>query len=316
MKKLSLLFALVATICFTAVSCDKEMLDTSSNSIADTEAADEYDNGIVVEDPDDIEEPEPIELEDRAAAVRIDSITTSNLYNIVSQTVVPPITGCTGVNKYAGYYIIRKGGRAFALTYNIYLSGAGLETVTGISTNRADFVTVSGLTKVSANQYSFVIKDDVETTTLKARSIKITITDGVKNYSKSVKFIGGNEQGNFGSAMWGVADERKKLGKDYLIVHPSVAIDSTYIPQLGDVIYFTTETVTVTVDDNIKAGTIITTPVSYAATRTKAARTKFKLAEYNARCNYRRTTKSQSVNIGAKPVSASGAIATHYYRGG
>lgn len=314
MKKIIILvvFALCAFCLSVGIqSCKKkESVDTTNLPKIGVFEGDEYDQGLVVEEPDEPEEE--IDDTDYQADVKkpkIDSIVPSSSANICESFLPYGNSGCTTTTyKYAGRYRIHQTPGRFNVNYKYFIHFSLPVALTGaIITNKADFVAVSDLTMLDSTKYSFLIKDTASTI-LRTKVVKITVTDTQnRTFSKSIKVVGKNGQSDYGKSMWGIEEELRLLGRNTTIGAANY-IDTTYVPKFGDIVSF------ISGNDEFKMGIIATIPIWKPATRTKVAGNKIKLIEWNARCNFRKTTKSQTVNEKAIPVSVTGEQAIFYYR--
>lgn len=293
MKKLILFDVFALFIAAFSVACKKNT-EVDNSPRVETFDGDEYDKGLVIEEPEDVEEAEVPDY--NSEAIKIDSITGYKWSDNM-----PVNEDCTTEYKYKNNLIVNAG-----TSNKMTLYTSDKDSIISISSNKTTLnpllSTQNILSKV--HQFSLSTTNDL----FKIGTVKITITGSSgKTYSKSIKVIGANSNDDvYGTSNWGFRDERVKIEKssDVNISDNSIDITSSYTPQRGDVLIF-----------GNKSGVITTAPTFKAATSTKPSAYKFKAVEMNAKCNNRKTTKSITMTDPTQIKSADGATyATKYFR--
>lgn len=262
---------------------------------------DEYDQGLVVEEPEGIEEPDPIDYEDEAAT-KIISFQSEGKIAVDGDSE----SGCSTF-KYKDYLKIGQSDEGNQTEIHFTISQP--DSIISVSVSKPA-ITVSEMSITDPTHFS--IMASAISDTFKTASIRFTfMTSTSKFVSKTIKCIGQNAVGDiYGTAMWGRRKERIGLGKNQGtdLNGDAITLNSSYIPEVGDILYYGNNT-------EKKTGVIVTSPVLKAATRTKGAARKFKIVEWNARCNARKTTKSITMYDPTQIKSADGTtLATKYFR--
>lgn len=323
MKKIIFLsvFALLSAF-VTLESCKKsEAVDASNGSSAKSEQfydGDEYDKGIITEDSE--KELEDIIDYDKDAVSKIDSIVTQG---DVKYSDLYTDAACADF-KYKTYNLMPDNQNWYR--YSIYLNNE-TDSITDVTANQNTKIDAVGSVKrierFLDNRKRWAVYCQTNSAiAIKKANIKFTVTlaDG-KSKARTVKCVGvisnisenttnGDEDNEYyeyayGTSRYTAMEERRKLNKVGIgQSNTRQDITSSYIPQLGDVLFF-----------GEMPAVIISTPVSVAATRTKQARLKFKIVESNTKCNNKRYLKSVAMTDPTQITSADGITkATKYFR--
>ena len=318
MKKILFLpvFALLSAF-LTLESCKKtEAVDASNTPKEQFYDGDEYDRGLVVEEPES--ELEDIVDYDTDATVKIDSIKTQG---DVRYTDLYTDATCNTF-KYDGYSLMSDNESAFR--FSIYLNNETDSIIDVTADKNTKIETLNGVKKIERfpdNKKRWAVycqTDNAIAITKQNIKFSITLATG-KVKTKTVKCIGvtsnisendGNDDNEYyqycyGTSKYTAVVERRKLNKIGLgRSSQRQDINSSYIPQLGDVLYFGEKPAIITVAPTLKA-----------ATRTKPAAYKFRIVESNARCNNKRYIKSVSMAANAQILSTDGTtLATKFFR--
>lgn len=320
MKKIIFLsvFALLSAFA-TLESCKKtEAVDASSHSPQEQFFdGDEYDKGLVVEEPEEAEEPEEPDYQSDAVTKII------RAYWDNDSSVLRTKEHCN-TYKYDNSFFVFDDNR-FGVTVSLKLSNK--EDIVSVESAKPIIKIEGGNNGIyyffnnSTFQFdSTILQFNVLTdsiSTLKTATSKITLTTrSGKKISKSLKFVRASTQAllnenyiitGYGNSKWSAYTERKTIGKTSKIDYDAAqTIGNSYVPQIGDAIFFGNST---------RIGVIVTTPTLKAATRTKPASYKFKFVEMNSRCNNRKYTRSFKMTNPLQILSTDGVTyATKYFR--
>jgi hypothetical protein len=276
--------------------------DTLKSEITNDVEGDEYDKGLVVEEPEEVEDEEP-NYDPEALSISIVSPGLTSNENRDPQCSTYP---------YINRYNTALGQNA---DYLNIVSNERINTITGTS-NKPSVVKPVAFARDDADTTgkTWGFYPSSESNWIKTATVKMIFTINGKVVSKTLKFIGMDSFGNiYGKSKWGVDYNRVLLNKQIAayndIGNPNQYpnITSNYVPLLGDILIFgaTTE----------KAGVITTTPIFKAATNTKPSYYKFKIVEWNAKCTGKKSTKSFKMTNPLQIVGADNVTyATKYFR--
>jgi hypothetical protein len=266
-----------------AESCKKEAIQTQQ--LTEVEA----DENILL---DEWENPDS-ELEDE---VVYDPEASTKVLEIKSQsgdtaTANADLNGCTDY-RYKGLIRAETG----ELTLTVKLSQKDT-LLTCVSAKPEIIITPNSLTRVDSVTYT--VDYTAFSDSMKTKSVRLNFTTQKgKTIGKSEKFVGFNDGGKaYGTSVWGVGLERKRLNQT-TPYGSFTAIDTSYTPQITDVLSFNS--------NDKKLAVIVNTPVLAPATNTKPAKWKFKIVEWNGKnCRATRGTKSITVS---RPLMTSGIM--------
>lgn len=305
MKKILfyMFFALCVSLVFISACKKTETLDAQNLPKSEFYDGDEYDKGKIVEEPEEMEEPEELDYTSDAS-IKIDYVSgddyTTNGYNN---------SQCTTPFKFIDRFAVAE--NQYATSDIILFRFTDSVTVTNVVTDRTE-VTVADFYKDNSASKIWDVQPNQTNPSLKTKTVKFTFTlsDGA-TVSKSIKMIGQYANaGVYGTSGWLVVDERIKMGKSRNVFDSEGAyqvLTSAYVPQKGDVLKF--------LPYSRKNAIITTDPVFKAATSTKPAGWKFKIAETNGKCNNRKYTKSMTMSDPTAILSTDGTtVATKYFR--
>lgn len=293
---------IISCFAFCLSSCQKNNTDIQSDELAE-----QIENEVIEEPSVDV--PDEIEDYDDEGTMKIESISgpKASAFEVSSWCQIP--------FKYSGFFTVGKQANAVTLTVNLSKYDSLL---TAVSVNHDSLIEVSNLSRVDDTHYTFSCSTKSHLFT--AKSIKFTFTSSrsvngtPKTFKKSIKMVGVNQLGNiYGTQLWGL----NTLGVSQITPSSAgTAIDSTYVPTLGDIIFFDHDEQRGVVTT---APEIVTTSASLLAKRGK--KYKFQITQYNVRCKSARTIKKYSLYAADfKPTSAKflnpnkEMIATKYYR--
>lgn len=283
MKKLIYIGVFACLIIAFSVACKKNT-DVDNSPKLETYDGDEYDKGLVVEEPEEVEEAEETDY-DPEATTKIDSI--------VSRTKITAAQdGCT-TYKYTGYHRLNSSSEI-----DVYLSAD--DSIPSIATNN---VNVTGQIIEVINSRHITITLEAPPATIKERSIQVKLTNSTgKVLKKSIKCVGSSEDYFYGQAGWLVSQLATYQGNDY-------DITSSYVPQINDIFKYSQS------GGNPMFGYVLNTPIE--VTTKGITYIKFKLREMNAKCTGRISTKSMKIEkskIGDGIASYKGGTYMAYMR--
>lgn len=309
MKKFIILsFIALISAFVTFQSCTKNEV-TAWDSSAQFFDGDEYDKGLVVEEPEEIEEKiddTDYQSEEGAKIVNIAGNTLSDFFN--------EDNNCEK-QKYRYKEYLSVGIGDFWSQIAVELSTSN--KIISVTTNKPNLIKVDTIfqSDTSSNIFNINFKG-LNDSSFKTKSVKFTfMLNNGKSLSKSLKcgcVLGYPSSVGFG---YGLSEfplyyELRKMGKVYNPSGTRITIPSDYYPQIGDCLYFGSNN-----NNTDQKGIITTVPIFKAATATKPAHYKFKIVQMNASCNNRKTTKSITMTDPTQIKSADGTtLATKYFR--
>ena len=314
MKKLMFYFGVCLFVSFLAFSCTKNALtetQTQSEPKEEFYDGDEYDQGLVVEDPEEADEPEDIDYDGDAAKTKVISVTSTT----AAQTSSKDAACLVAVKDYLAPFT----GTEIVVAFN------QKDTIKSVTTNNPnvfidDFYQQNGtlyilsyVSQYHQNISNFFGKKNVKFTLTNNRNQTINFYKKLINSDNTDSYASGGGDLLFGSSRFGAYIEFYKT-KAFTGTVPDIRpietwaniTTETFAPEKGIVLSYNA--------DNTKLAVITTDPVVTAATATKPKKWKFKIVEWNAKCNGRRNTKSVSITDVTKIPSCFGtAFATKFY---
>jgi hypothetical protein len=282
-------------------SCNKN-IEADAVQSGVTYEGDEYDQGIVVEEPEEVEPIDEDAYQSEAAGVKILAINWGQ-ENTNTFYAANAINDSCSSYKYRDRYAVSEDGELPG-NQGFFVKTSETDSLISITTNNS-MIQHSNPMRIRP----WVYRVDVSTTNallFTAKSVKFTFTfSSGKIISKSMKLVSyGLNGAYYGTSKWLVYNTIFAAGRGVAIGTEN-NITSSYVPQQYDVLLFA----------NGKMGIITNVPVPTAATRTKPAANKFKFAEMNSRCNNRKYTKSFKMTDATQIKSTDGVtFATKYFR--
>ena len=319
MKKLMFYFGVCLFVSFLAFSCTKNALtetQTQSEPKEEFYDGDEYDQGLVVEDPEEADEPEDIDYD-------ADASKKTKIIKIVGSRAAPQMgvdSNCLAAKK---DYTVMNG-------YGLAVYFDRPDTIVSITLNNSDIAidAIDPINPIYGYGVELLLIKNQDYfygggNPFRAKNVKFTLKN-TKNetfsfYRKLINYDDASPYPNnrgypvFGSSIFGAYLEFYKV-KAFTGTVPDIRpietwasiIPQTFAPEKGIVLSYNA--------DNTKLAVITTDPVVTAATATKPKKWKFKIVEWNAKCNGRRNTKSVSITDVTKIPSCFGTgFATKFY---
>lgn len=305
-------FALISA--FAALeSCKKtEAVETSINSSQKPVVyeGDEYDQGLVTEDPEEVEEPDEIEYVTDAAKTKVVSVVSER----EAISIMPAAdTQClASVKKYC------------TLGGNIHVTLSKTDTIVSVTTNNPQII-VEDIWYENGT-WTFTPQPTANWTydqknMFKKNSVKFTLKNKKgESISFSKKCINGNEEDQLPSSKYPIyGSSRYGAYIEFYLTHTTIPtstsitpiedfqpITSSFAANKGVMLFYDAA--------HTKVATILTDAIEVPATSKSPKKYKFKIVEWNGKCNGRRNTKSVSVTDLTKiPNVAGTAFATSFY---